>query len=325
MHEGALKLRTVLDQHYAALSDELASLFDSISRRAEEDLKNAAAETERVRQVASRETGETLNQTIRRISQAESEAAVLRVIAGAASGFAQRAVVLAVEGSQARTIAEGEAESAFDAKSAPAIASVIQSKDAVVAVASVSEIGIPLGDTAGERAYLLPVTVRQKVTAILIGSGGVAPAPLELFCQAAGMKIEALTPLPPPSTASFAPGSGLVNIGAPASPEAVSGPPRSWDDLNPEDQRLHLQAQRVARVKVAEMRLRHPDELRRGLFEGNVYEALKSAIDAARAEFLQSFLAKTETMVDYLHLEITRSLVHDDEKLLGSNYPGPMV
>jgi hypothetical protein len=30
-------------------------------------------------------------------------------------------------------------------------------------------------------------------------------------------------------------------------------------------------------------------------------------------------------MVDYLHLEILRSLAHDDDRLLGPEYPGPMV
>jgi hypothetical protein len=30
-------------------------------------------------------------------------------------------------------------------------------------------------------------------------------------------------------------------------------------------------------------------------------------------------------MVDYLHLEIVRSLAHDDERLLGAGYPGPMA
>jgi hypothetical protein len=30
-------------------------------------------------------------------------------------------------------------------------------------------------------------------------------------------------------------------------------------------------------------------------------------------------------MVDYLHLEILRSLARDDDRLLGQSYPGPMV
>jgi hypothetical protein len=30
-------------------------------------------------------------------------------------------------------------------------------------------------------------------------------------------------------------------------------------------------------------------------------------------------------MVDYLHLELIRTLANDDAELLGKDYPGPMV
>jgi hypothetical protein len=30
-------------------------------------------------------------------------------------------------------------------------------------------------------------------------------------------------------------------------------------------------------------------------------------------------------MVDYLHLELTRTLANEDPDLLGSTYPGPLV
>ena len=53
--------------------------------------------------------------------------------------------------------------------------------------------------------------------------------------------------------------------------------------------------------------------------------ALQPVIDTARNQFLQEFLAKSPTMVDYLHLEMVRSLAHDEDRLLGHNYPGPMV
>ena len=53
--------------------------------------------------------------------------------------------------------------------------------------------------------------------------------------------------------------------------------------------------------------------------------ALREQIDTARQQFQKSFLSKSPTMVDYLHLEILRSLAHDDDRLLGQNYPGPMV
>jgi hypothetical protein len=137
------------------------------------------------------------------------------------------------------------------------------------------------------------------------------------------MKIEALQseaavlkPLPTPE---------LVHIAAPAAADTASSPRLAWSDLSPEDQKLHLQAQRVARVKAAEMRLYHAEELRKGVFDGNIYNALQPEIDKARADFLQDFLSKSRTMVDYLHLEILRSLAHEDDRLLGQHYPGPMV
>ena len=82
----------------------------------------------------------------------------------------------------------------------------------------------------------------------------------------------------------------------------------------------------MARVRVAEMRLYHENELRSGVGEPVIFTALcKGEIDTARDQFLQTFLSKSPTMVDYLHLEILRSLAHDDDRLLGHSYPGPMV
>ena len=136
--------------------------------------------------------------------------------------------------------------------------------------------------------------------------------------------METLAPQIPVLKALPAP--GLIQIEAPAIPATASVPEhRSWKDLSADDQKLHLQAQRVARVKVAEMRLYHAEQLRSGVASGNIYDALHTEIDNARTAFLQAFLSKSPTMVDYLHLELLRSLAHDDDRLLGENYPGPMV
>jgi hypothetical protein len=81
----------------------------------------------------------------------------------------------------------------------------------------------------------------------------------------------------------------------------------------------------MARVRVAEMRLYSEDSLRQGSGARDVYGALRKPVDAARQEFLHTYLSKSPTMVDYLHLEIVRSLANDDERLLGPDYPGPMV
>jgi hypothetical protein len=136
------------------------------------------------------------------------------------------------------------------------------------------------------------------------------------------MKLELLT-APPPLAPLRNP--ELVQIAAPSVPPSATSERRLWEELSPDDQKLHLQAQRVARVRVAELRLYNAEELRKGTFDGDIYGALREGIDAARTAFLQSFLSKSPTMVDYLHLEILRSLAHDDDRLLGKEYPGPMV
>jgi hypothetical protein len=260
----------------------------------------------------------------------------LQLLADGSAPYAQRAVVLMIENNQARSLSvrgSGENEFIFPLEDAPAIGSAIDSKDPVVALASDREISPPLAaalSAAGSqpdpegKAYLFPVVARQKVVAMLVASGDVVPAPLELLCEAAGMKIEVLVP-DAPRALSPVPSPGLVQIAAPSVPPSTTSERRGWDELSPEDQKLHLQAQRTARVRVAEMRLYHADALRNGVFAGNIYAALGSDIDAARTEFLQAFLSKSQTMVDYLHLEILRSLAHDDDRLLGPEYPGPMV
>ena len=338
MHEaGGITLAAVLEKHHHALSDELTALFASTVREAVDlERTRSSGEVEKSRETGRREAAESLNQALRRIRQAESQAAVLGVLRSAAGAYATRAVVVSVEQHQSASDAasddeEGRTEARsigndpelrFDLANAPAVRSVVESKDPVVALPVAAELGVELaGAVGGEsgKAYLFPVTVRQQVTAVLIVGGGVAPAPPELLCEAAGLRLEALT------APASRPAASLVQIAAPVVPASESGGARSWNDLSAEDQKLHLQAQRVARVKVAEIRLAHPDAIRKGTFEGNLYTALQPSIDAARAEFLQSFLAKSATMVDYLHLEILRSLAHDDDRLLGKDYPGPMV
>ena len=98
----------------------------------------------------------------------------------------------------------------------------------------------------------------------------------------------------------------------------------AWDALPADVQRLHLQAQRFSRVKVAELRLYHADAVREGRAKSDLYGALHAELDKLRADYQKEF-AEHPTMVDYLHLELVRSLAHDDDRLLGATYPGPLL
>ena len=335
MHEGgALTWREVVDRYHSVLVDELSvridsDLRDAVSRAVAAEHSQASARIERACDDARRAQVESLNQVLRRLRTA-GENHVLDLLAEGCSSYAAKLVVLVFENNQARCAARAGIESglpAFDTGSAPAIVAAIDSRDPVVALATEAEISAVLAEAFGSapdrRAYLFPVVARHSVMALLIASdvfsaaGRAAPqaAPIELLCEAAGMRLE---------TSGKPKDAGLIQL-APAVPASGTSGPRSWDDLSADDQKLHLQAQRMARVRVAETRLYHENELRRGVAGGDIYGSLRDVIDTARDQFLQTFLAKSPTMVDYLHLEILHSLAHDDDRLLGHNYPGPMV
>jgi hypothetical protein len=308
MHEGgSLTWQEVVDKYHSGLVDELSMRIDS-------DLRNAVSEAvaaERLQagatlkqacEEARRSQVESLNQVLRRLRSTVQEQ-VLDLVAEGCAPFAGHLVVLVFESNQARST---NGALSFDTDAAPAIVSAVDSRDPVVALSTGAEISPvlaeALGSAPGDKAYLFPIVSRHTVMAMVAASGVEVSAPIELLCEAAGMRLETFTPL--------------------SSPRET---PRSWDDLGAEDRKLHLQAQRMARLRVAEMRLYRENEVRSGAAIGDIYGALKGEIDAAREQFLQTFLSKSPTMVDYLHLELLRSLAHDDDRLLGSQYPGPMV
>src|SRR5664279_4363191 len=129
----------------------------------------------------------------------------------------------------------------------------------------------------------------------------------------------------PPWSAAPRPTPADLIVIAPAEPRAVPEPASAWERLSAGEQRLHLRAQRFARVQVAEMRLYHPAEVQTGRARRNLYDALSTPIDAARESFRKTYFDPCPSMVDYLHLELVRTLANDDPELLGENYPSAIV
>jgi hypothetical protein len=353
---GASTWREVVERHHNALVDELSERLDSDLREAMDvavsaERAKAATELKRACEEARGSQSETLNRFLRRL-RATSEVRVPELVAESCAAHAEKLVVLVFENDQARSAASfgitngGVRNGTFenpvlllDTNTAPAVVTAIESRDPVVALATETEISPVLAAAFSPvpdgKAYLFPVIARHSVVAMLIASGVLVSSPIELLCEAAGMRLEAseqrlagsVPKLPAQSLVTLGP---VTPAGDTSEPHSTSGThsrdePRSWDELAPEDQKLHLQAQRMARVRVAEMRLYHESELRSGVAAGDIYDSLRNEVDAARNQFLQTFLSKSPTMVDYLHLEILRSLAHDDDRLLGQSYPGPMV
>jgi hypothetical protein len=302
--------RQVLEDRLPQISDELESLFENS------------------RDVARRELAEQLNQAVRRLRIAPDADELCATLAGAAERFATGAAIFRIDGA----VAVNE-QIELPLASAPALAAAEETRDPQIAAATAGEVSAALvamfEHKPDTRAFIFPLDVNEGVPALVYCWGTAQVAAIELLAQVASAVWGAIAVPEPEPVAEPAPQAQLVSI-APA-PAAAPAPaleaPRAasaWDAMPAEEQQVHLRAQRFARLKASEMRLYHADLVQTGRAHRNLYELLRQPIDNARAAFRTQFFT-CPSMVDYLHLELSRTLANDDTDLLGSTYPGPIV
>jgi hypothetical protein len=293
--------RQFIENRIGELAGELEVLFES------------------AREHARREQSEQLNQAVRRLRIAPDPEELCATLADAASHLATGALLFRIAGGLATSD-----RMTIPLSDAPALSAAAGSTDPLIVAASAAEISEPLldflGEDPGARVTFFPVSCRDTISAVLFCWGPVQLAALELLTQVAGATWGNMHA--PPELVAIAPAA------APAEPEAPEEPARpsiAWEDLPPEDQSMHLRAQRFARVQAAELRLYHSDVVQIGRTRRNLYEALRQPIDDVRRSFRTRFFDPCPSMVDYLHLELIRTLANDDPDLFGTSYPGPLV
>lgn len=310
-------LRQLLENRISQLSSEVETLFAEARDR------------------SRRESADQLNQAVRRIRLSDDVEELGGTLLDAAGAFSTVAALFhvdadTVKGRRIRGVPEETAE-AFQSfeiplASAAALTGAVESKDPVIAATTAAEVSAEMVNLAahqpGGRVSIFPVVVRDSVPALVYAWGAVQGSAIELLTQVAAGVWSELSRPPAPQLLQIAP---MVQ-GVPVATEAPAASEKStWDELSPEDQQTHFRAQRVARVQVAEMRLNHGDAVQAGRTRGNLYEVLRKPIETARETFRQTYFSACPSMVDYLHLELVRTLANDDPELLGKEYPGPMV
>jgi hypothetical protein len=296
--------RRLLEDRIAKLSDDLDALFTETRER------------------ARREHAEQLNQAVRRLKVAGDPDELCATLENAADQFSGGALVFRIEDGVAR-----HERVTVLLESAPAFAAVMESREPQTAATIATQIGPELIDllapAATSRASIFPIETEDRVTALLYCWGATQSAAVELLAQFTGMLWRETEP--EIEVAAAAPASDLVTIAPAAAREPAPAPKPTWESLPLEEQQIHLRAQRFARVQVAEMRLFDADAVQAGRSRRDIYGHVRERIDAARKSFHEQFFATCPSMVDYLHLEVVRTLANDDSDLLGKDYPGPLV
>jgi hypothetical protein len=324
------------------LEETVAGLAARVEEQHREALEARLEQSQRKNEAARRELIERLNQIARRLRGFQDERQWSNTLVDSTRGFCGRAALFLVRDRRlyletTRNFDDADLAAAVPLDEAPAFATAVETRDTLVVVRSSSELSGAIAAYLGEgdpKVYLFPVLAKQVLAKgaatkdsvpalLLVDSGEVDVPALELLVAMAGAVLYAQPATKLPRTS---PTDGLVTIAAlPAGRPSEKPEILSWFSLSREDKGLHLRAQRFARVKMAEIRLFQSERVKKGRTAHDVYASVQAEIDAAREAFRRDFLNASETMVDYLHLELVRTLANDDAEDLGRNYPGPLV
>lgn len=316
------RIERVFEERFAELATEVDQRFhNEVESRSVHAAEVAKAE-------ARREFAETLSRFARRLRNASAHQEWLDAVLDAALSFGQRAALFGVfDGRLKLESARGLNSAVFNDRTvplaeAPAFASAVETLDPVIAMRTPGELSEPVAALSSSEdarpVHLFPLVAHGRTLAVLyVESTGATPevGALELIASVAAAALEVRSVAQQPAALVAIAGAGD------AGPATAS---RDWASLSKTDQELHLKAQRFARVQVAAMRLYKANSVKSGRESGDLYNVLRPDIDAGREEFRTQFQNATPTMVDYLHLELVRSLANDDPALLGPHYPGPL-
>jgi hypothetical protein len=331
------RVRDVLEAQWPermerALEETIAGLAARLESEYEDALEARLREAAQSGRTARRDLVQKLNQIARRMRHFENEAQWSHTLVDATRGFCGRAALFLIHDRKlhfesARNIDAPVPVDDISLDLAPAFATAVETSDTLVAMRNSGELSEPLaaylspglgqgpgqGPNQDVRCCLFPIVTRQGVAAVLYAdSSEVDIDALELLVATAGAVHE---------SRPAAPVNGLVAI----TPAAQKPEILSWFSLSHGDRELHLRAQRFARVQVAEIRLYQSEKVKNGRTAHDLYTSLSEEILSAREAFRSEFLNASDSMVDYLHLELVRTLANDDAELLGKDYPGPMV
>ncbi len=92
-----------------------------------------------------------------------------------------------------------------------------------------------------------------------------------------------------------------------------------------DEEKLHTEAKKFARLLVSEIKLYNEHHVLEGRENRDLYLRLKRDIDRSREMYEKRVSPIVSQKIDYLHDEIIRTLGDNDPSALGSDYPGPRI
>ncbi len=208
------------------------------------------------------------------------------------------------------------------------------------------------GSPADGKIALLPLLLKDKISALVYADGGAHPgtldaAALDVLVRATSAWLEVISQrkqaqregmaepemqAAPAASDPFAAHMPLhagkaqhVPEAAPAAMAAAAASGGSSTEaiapgLSAQDAEIHRKALRFARLLMDEIKLYNQAKVSDGRKHKDLYDRLKEDIEKSRATYQKRYGSTSAASGDYFNQELIRSLAEDDISLLGKNF-----
>ncbi len=343
------------------LQDYLEEIAEGVARRMNSALAGQISQGESERAQSGGDRTKELHDGTLRITRAKTQTEALESLLAASSTIAPRCGLLILRGAVAAgwschgiTTAENFRLASLDCSQGIA-AKTISSGASVVAQASEFEARFihRLGMTGSEQVLLVPVTLKERVAALLIAVSGNSSdlAALEVLVQVAqlALDMQSYRKSAPQAVASPAPqhhseahhsdvhhtdghqadprhdaSYSTARAATAPVPQVVTAPvheaPRSAATVPVLDE-AHEKARRFAKLLVEEIKLYNQTKVAEGRARGDLYSRLQEDIEKSRAAYQKRY-GESVRDVDFFTQELIRILADNNRGVMGPGFPG---
>jgi hypothetical protein len=137
--------------------------------------------------------------------------------------------------------------------------------------------------------------------------------------------IEEATPPPPSHTMARPTEVAAPQVEAKPHREPPAYAPVSLEILGEDEQKLHNDARRFARLLVSEIKLYNEQKVHAGRRDKNLYVLLRDDIDKSREMYDKRVSPDVSAKVDYFYDELVKILAENQVAALGTQCPGPVI
>jgi hypothetical protein len=111
----------------------------------------------------------------------------------------------------------------------------------------------------------------------------------------------------------------------PAAAAESYAPPPTRNSTMDEEEKMHNDARRFAKLLVSEIKLYNEQKVAEGRRNNDLYDRLKDDIDRSRQMYEKRVTPTVAARFDYFYDELVNTLAEGDPVKLGSDHPGPSV